>query len=238
MWRLFWHSRRRVWSRAAGWTRNCPWWLFTLSLSFQALRSFLIFSLHLWNESHQVLRLLGLFSPRPNWWADLPKSLDFSHIIIIIMGVVFSLPLKKDQDEEGPQFNGGKEQQAAHFEEYLDVVTRCCCLLWFGFIGVFTNKPLVWPKCDFDCTGSVWLIGDFIFIYQNVEKGKKKKDFLPFASLSRGSVSFLCAELSNQHELLNFSALLLTVFIYSLTYTGILYRMCGSPSYRQSGWEI
>lgn len=120
---------------------NCPWWLFTLSLSFQALRSFLIFSLHLWNESHQVLRLLGLFSPRPNWWADLPKSLDFSHIIIIIMGVVFSLPLEKDQDEEGPQFNGGKERQAAHFEEYLDVVTRCCCLLWFGFIGSSQTNP-------------------------------------------------------------------------------------------------
>lgn len=45
------------------------------------------------------------------------------------MGVVFSLPLEKDQDEEGPQFNGGKERQAAHFEEYLDVVTRCCCLV-------------------------------------------------------------------------------------------------------------
>lgn len=27
------------------------------------------------------------------------------------MGVVFSLPLKKDQDEEGPQFNGGKSDK-------------------------------------------------------------------------------------------------------------------------------
>lgn len=225
MWRLFWHSRRRVWSGAAGWTLNCPWWLFTLSLSFQALRSFLIFSLHLWNESHRVLRLLGLFSPRPNRWARLPKSLDFSRIIIIIiiiMGVVFSPPLKKDQDEEGPQFNWGKEREAAHFWRIFGRDdSLLSCLLWFGFIGVFTNNPLIWPKCDFDCTGSVWLIGEFIFIYQNVEKAKKK-DFLPFVSLSHGSISFLCAELSNQHELLNFSALLLTVFICSLTYTGIL----------------